>query len=61
MYGFGIDGYRPDWRRGAAVVAFWPGPILAKAVGRRLTRAWVAWEVKRDRCFEGSQLRRRAD
>ncbi|XVS65101.1 hypothetical protein ACQPYE_03270 [Actinosynnema sp. CA-299493] len=47
MFDFGIEGYRPDWGNGLDD-AMRHAARMRALVGRRLTDAWLVWDLERD-------------
>lgn len=51
MLDFDIATYAPEWLRGPAAITAGHGERLRALVGRRLTRAWLLWNVPDDTWF----------
>ncbi|MGW3039273.1 hypothetical protein ACWC9T_04300 [Kitasatospora sp. NPDC001159] len=51
MDAFRIEDYRPQWLNGLSAVAASQGQRLRTLIGRSLTRAWLAWDVRDDEWF----------
>ncbi|MEV6560492.1 hypothetical protein AB0M22_32560 [Nocardia sp. NPDC051756] len=48
---FDIEGYQPQWLSGRREIADAHGRRLQALLGRRLTRAWLAWDRDDDQWF----------
>ncbi|UOX85591.1 hypothetical protein MUY14_27860 [Amycolatopsis sp. FBCC-B4732] len=48
---FGIEGYEPRWLSGRGAITAAHGARLAALAGRRLSHAWLAWDLDDDSWF----------
>lgn len=56
MFDFGIEGYRPQWLVGRSAIVAAHGNRLRNLIGRRLTRAWLVWDIADNEWFADSPV-----